>query len=135
MIGVLHYNAGNRESVARAVGRLDIPAETVATAEEIARVDGLIFPHGAAAAAMSDLQRTRTGWSPARLSQAVPRPVSGDATAVRFFGRGRRGMSGDHSRASAQATGGGGGNKLDTGRYAYFAQVTSASQMIRALRR
>ena len=53
MIGILRYNAGNRVSVARALGRLGIRRRTVETAEEIAACDGLIFP-GAGAAAIGD---------------------------------------------------------------------------------
>ena len=56
VIGLLHYNAGNRASVARALDRLEIRAQTVETSEEIAACDGLIFPGaGAAQSAMRDL--------------------------------------------------------------------------------
>ncbi|MBU4270773.1 MAG: imidazole glycerol phosphate synthase subunit HisH [Planctomycetes bacterium] len=60
MIGILRYNAGNRESVIGALRRFGIPATTVETSGEIARVDGLIFPGaGAAGAAMDDLRTKR----------------------------------------------------------------------------
>ncbi len=57
MIGILRYNAGNRQSVARALRRLGIPATAVETEREIFQVDGLIFPGaGAARSAMDDLR-------------------------------------------------------------------------------
>jgi glutamine amidotransferase len=56
MIGIVRYNAGNWGSVAGALRRLGIPAVSVETADEISRVDGLIFPGaGAAQSAMNDL--------------------------------------------------------------------------------
>ncbi len=56
MIGIFRYNAGNRVSVAKALGRLGIDARTVETREEIAACHGLIFPGaGAAESAMRDL--------------------------------------------------------------------------------
>ncbi len=57
MIGIVRYNAGNWGSVAGALRRLGIPATSVETADEISRVDGLIFPGaGAAQSAMADLR-------------------------------------------------------------------------------
>ena len=127
MIGVLHYNAGNRESVARALGRLDIPAATVATAEEIDWVDGLIFPGaGAAAAAMNDLQcrglidilrNFRKPFLGLCLGMQLLFDSSeeGDAACLGVIrGRVRRlpdGVMRPHM----------GWNRLDTGRYVYFA--------------
>jgi glutamine amidotransferase len=57
VIGILRYNAGNQASVARALGRLGIDARAVETSGEIAACDGLIFPGaGAAESAMRDLR-------------------------------------------------------------------------------
>jgi imidazole glycerol-phosphate synthase subunit HisH len=127
MIGVLHYNAGNRESVARALRRLDIPAETVETGEDIARVQGLIFPGaGAAPSAMSDLQsrglvETLRDYRRPFLGLCLGMQLLFDSSeegGVDCLGivRGcvRRlpdGVTRPHI----------GWNKLDTGRYAYFA--------------
>jgi len=56
LIGILQSKTGNTGSVERALARLAIPARIVRTTEEIAAVDGLIFPGaGAAKTAMADL--------------------------------------------------------------------------------
>jgi imidazole glycerol-phosphate synthase subunit HisH len=58
MIGILRYNAGNWGSVAGAFRRLGIPAVPVDAADDIAGIDGLVFPGaGAARSAMDDLRR------------------------------------------------------------------------------
>ncbi|MFA6523805.1 MAG: imidazole glycerol phosphate synthase subunit HisH [Candidatus Peribacteraceae bacterium] len=58
IIGILSYGAGNTGSVQRALSRLGIPSAIVTTAEDIATVNGLIFPGaGAARAAMENLER------------------------------------------------------------------------------
>ncbi|MDD4627773.1 MAG: imidazole glycerol phosphate synthase subunit HisH [Candidatus Peribacteraceae bacterium] len=57
LIGILQSKTGNTGSVERALRRLGISVRMVRTADEIAAVDGLIFPGaGAANAAMTDLR-------------------------------------------------------------------------------
>lgn len=57
LIGILQSKTGNTGSVERALKRLGIAARMVRTMDEIASVDGLIFPGaGAARPAMKDLQ-------------------------------------------------------------------------------
>jgi imidazole glycerol-phosphate synthase subunit HisH len=57
MIGILRYNAGNRASVAKALGRLGFASRLVETAADIAACDGLVFPGaGAAHSVMADLR-------------------------------------------------------------------------------
>lgn len=58
MIGILRYNAGNVGSVVRALKRLGIPSRIVENEQDIAEVDGLIFPGaGAAGPAMENLRQ------------------------------------------------------------------------------
>ena len=62
MIGILRYNAGNTGSVQRALTRLNIPSKIIEKPEELARMDGIIFPGaGAAGTAMQSL--LETGWA------------------------------------------------------------------------
>ena len=60
MIGILRYNAGNAASIAGALRRLEIPSRMVETAEEIASIDGLIFP-GAGGCAIRYARSLRSG--------------------------------------------------------------------------
>jgi imidazole glycerol-phosphate synthase subunit HisH len=126
MIGILRYNAGNRQSVARALRRLGIAAETVETAAEIARTQGLIFPGaGAAPSAMSDLRHRGL----VEVLRNYRRPFLGLCLGMQLLmdfseegevaglgvvrGRVRRlpdGVTRPHI----------GWNRLDTGRFAYF---------------
>ncbi|MEN6459342.1 MAG: imidazole glycerol phosphate synthase subunit HisH [Thermoguttaceae bacterium] len=126
MIGILRYNAGNWGSVARAIRRLGISAATVETADEMATVDGLVFPGaGAARSAMDDL-RSRGLIDPLR---AFRKPFLGLCLGMQLLmefseegqteclgivrGQVRRMPDGVMSPHI-------GWNRLSTGRYAYF---------------
>lgn len=61
MIGILSTSTGNTGSVRRALKRLDIPARILMRPEELAAVDGLLFPGvGSAGSAMRALREG--GW-------------------------------------------------------------------------
>jgi glutamine amidotransferase len=127
MIGIVRYNAGNAFSVAKALGRLGIAAQMVEGAAEIAICDGLIFPGaGAAESAMGDLQARRLvdalrNFSKPFLGLCLGMQLLFDfseegGTACLGIIRGRvvrlpEGVVRPHM----------GWNRLDTGRYAYFA--------------
>lgn len=57
MLAILKYNAGNQTSVQRALNYLNIPNIITSDPDELAKVDGIIFPGvGAAGQAMEELE-------------------------------------------------------------------------------
>jgi glutamine amidotransferase len=127
MIGIVRYNAGNRVSVAKALGRLGIDARTVETREELARCDGLIFPGaGAAQSAMRDLDQRGI----ADALREFDKPFLGICLGMQLlFDFSEEGgadclgiVRGRVKRLPEGATKPHmGWNRLDTGQYAYFA--------------
>jgi glutamine amidotransferase len=126
MIGILRYNAGNAASIAGALRRLGIPSRMVETAEEIASVEGVVFPGaGAARSAMRDLENRGL----VDVLRNFRRPFLGLCLGMQLLfdsseegpvdclgiipGRVRE-LPGNVTKPHM------GWNRLDTGRYAYF---------------
>ncbi|HLD32380.1 MAG TPA: imidazole glycerol phosphate synthase subunit HisH [Candidatus Peribacteraceae bacterium] len=70
-VGILRFNAGNTESVQRALTRLCIPSRIIDDPCDLERVSGVIFP-GAGAAGSAMLTLRKNGWDAAIRAYSKP---------------------------------------------------------------